>query len=328
MKKPKKDEGGAASRLDRIGKWAAVSETQACHPLDGPAKMAKEDRDHEGIRLLSRKNFTKETVQDCQDSCLRSANCMSIDYFPESKICNWYDGVCSEAALQANANPDKWFSWGANPEKGSSWRVELERFKSGLTMAEMKRFGEWTPISANMSCERNGDGIEPDFMIKAADLNDCQQHCEKRSQCVAVDFYQETKHCNQYTEACQTPRGSNDGASSYRIERKWLQWKAIDRSRACEENYEGIGHIAHRLNVPEMSTCKDMCTRKADCIAFDFFRDQGHCSLYNEACTGPLSDRHGASSYEMVRKDNMGADQKTKADSGFEVQKGLKLRLY
>lgn len=320
QKKAKKSEGGISFHLDRGASWVDIG--KACHPPAGPSEGAKEDRDHEGIRKLSRKGFMKDTLEECQDSCRRSANCMSIDYFPDSKICNWYDGVCSSPSSGGTSELASNTS-----ERGSSWRLQLERGQSGLTMAEMKRFGEWVAISTDKACARSGDGIEADFMIRTQSLKECQTACQHRSQCVAVDYYSATGNCNQYTEACQTPRDTKDGASSYRIERKWFQWKAIDRSRACEENNEGIGFVAHRLNVPEMTICKDMCTRKADCVAFDFFRDLASCSLYNEACTGPLADRHGASSYELVRKDVVVEEPKTQ-DSGFSVQKGMKMRLY
>lgn len=330
QKTPKKNEGGVSSHLERMGSWVAVDATKPCHHPKGPEQIPKQYRDHDGIGLVSKQKI--ETLEQCQDSCLRRANCMSVDFFENTKLCNMYNGVCSSSFEDEMAGkvPESIEMLRSEPDfKGSSWRLNLDRGVSGLSMAEMKRFGDWVAISTDKACARSGDGVEADFMIRTKSLEECQTKCEHRSQCVAVDYYNATGNCNQYTEACLSPRDARNGASSYRIERKGLQWKAIDQSRACEENNEGIGFISHRLNVPEMSECKDMCLRKADCVAFDFFRELGSCSLYNEACTGPLAQRHGAMSFELERKDVVvEAAPESQTGEGFSVQKGMKLRLW
>ena len=50
-------------------------------------------------------------------------------------------------------------------------------------------------------------------------LQDCQQMCEVRSSCMAVDFYAESGWCNIYEDACTTPLRSEQGSSSYALKR-------------------------------------------------------------------------------------------------------------
>jgi len=77
------------------------------------------------------------------------------------------------------------------------------------------------------------------------------------------------------------------------------QWTVIDGSKACYQNSEGISQTfgAYGFNF---ETCKARCIETAGCKAIDFYRYSGWCSLFDTACSTPMTTWDGASSWRRT----------------------------
>lgn len=79
----------------------------------------------------------------------------------------------------------------------------------------------WIPISAGKACQRCDDmqGAPQPLGHKAPlrDLGACFDACNAVSDCQAVDWFNETKWCTLYAEACTKPTATWSGASSYQV---------------------------------------------------------------------------------------------------------------
>eukprot|EP01065_Artemidia_motanka_P046973 TRINITY_DN7239_c3_g1_i1.p1 TRINITY_DN7239_c3_g1~~TRINITY_DN7239_c3_g1_i1.p1 ORF type:complete len:651 (+),score=197.98 TRINITY_DN7239_c3_g1_i1:102-2054(+) len=74
----------------------------------------------------------------------------------------------------------------------------------------------WRQISGTTSCEENDQGISRTAARwNMPSLESCFAACVDDPECVAVDWYCETKWCNLYSEACANPTDTHQGASSY-----------------------------------------------------------------------------------------------------------------
>jgi len=161
----------------------------------------------------------------------------------------------------------------------------------------------WELISDSKACERNNEGISRTFGQRGFTLESCQARCESTDGCVAIDFYSRSGWCNLYNEACANPlRGGRGSPSSYRREGTPVvttEWEVIDANKACENNREGIQRtFGHRGFTLE--TCQRRCEQTDGCNAIDFYSRSGWCNLYNEACTNPITERGGSSSYRIA----------------------------
>lgn len=79
----------------------------------------------------------------------------------------------------------------------------------------------WVPISYDRACQTSDDPIfKPApfaHRVPMTDVTDCQALCASTSGCQAVDWFNTTRWCNLYTEACQKPTANWDHASAYQI---------------------------------------------------------------------------------------------------------------
>lgn len=80
----------------------------------------------------------------------------------------------------------------------------------------------WIPISLHKACQTSDDvggGPKP-FLASpgmAQGLLACQTLCNSIEGCQAVDWFNETKWCNLYTEPCAQPTAEYSGSSSYQM---------------------------------------------------------------------------------------------------------------
>lgn len=159
--------------------WQVISDSAACQ------------QNGEAINSLT--STTETSLQDCHFRCKKDSRCASVDYFSATGICLLYSEVCTDPR--------------DSHDGASSWRV---------SSAELM----WNEIHKSKACEHSKEGI-PSLSsgTKAESFENCKLRCELRTQCVAIDFYQNTKWCILYTEACLTPLSDVDGASSYYLTR-------------------------------------------------------------------------------------------------------------
>ena len=76
-------------------------------------------------------------------------------------------------------------------------------------------------------------------------------------------------------------------------------WRTISYSRACEKNKENIESVASQW-IESLTQCKRMCFFNSNCIAIDWFKKAKWCNLFEQACTKPLEDKNGASSFMLL----------------------------
>lgn len=275
----------SSSHLERRGSWVPIHEQRACATND------------EGIKRIHHLGARTGTLEQCQASCLKRANCIAVDYYGQSGACAFFDEACEEPLMTGGGS--------------QSWRLEVEKGSPGASVSEMKRIGNWEPIDEHQSCQKNSEGIKPDVTYEASNLDHCKQRCKRRAKCIAVDYYQRTGTCNLYSEACHRPMEKKDGSSSHMITRAGLKFHVIHTMAACEDNEQGVQFVAssrhtnhnraHLVAGGDLKSCKRACARRIDCMAFDFFRETGECNLFHEACTIPLTQSDGASSYRLDR---------------------------
>mmetsp|Transcript_2493 Transcript_2493/g.8469 ORF Transcript_2493/g.8469 Transcript_2493/m.8469 type:complete len:378 (+) Transcript_2493:795-1928(+) len=79
----------------------------------------------------------------------------------------------------------------------------------------------WLPIATHSACQTCEDpGGKPNEMAHKAPLPDvqsCLQFCQEFADCQAVDWFDHTKWCTLYSDACTKPTATWDNASSYQI---------------------------------------------------------------------------------------------------------------
>lgn len=80
----------------------------------------------------------------------------------------------------------------------------------------------WLPISLHKACQTSDDGggSPKPFLAKPAmahGLRACQSLCNSIEGCQAVDWFNETKWCNLYTDPCAQPTAEYSGSSSYQM---------------------------------------------------------------------------------------------------------------
>lgn len=159
----------------------------------------------------------------------------------------------------------------------------------------------WTTTSDAKGCKLNAENITSagvrDQVWSAAS---CREMCERRGSCIAVDYYRFTNVCIFFNDACTTPQTTADGVSSFRIARE-ADWAAIDESAACEANEEDVARFGKPIWVFALDECQQACTRRARCVAVDYFQETGLCSFYSEPCKKPLARDSGASSYRITQ---------------------------
>merc|ERR1719191_2656048 len=78
---------------------------------------------------------------------------------------------------------------------------------------------EWATIHKTKSCQVNKEGISVLGSSTETSLDSCKTACEAQLDCAAIDYYETTKWCNFYDEACSMPLMEQDTASSHRIVR-------------------------------------------------------------------------------------------------------------
>jgi len=155
------------------------------------------ESNHEGISPIEGKSHNVESEQQCKEECAAHDSCAAIDYFRDTMYCVFYNEACMYP-LATHSNPIS------------------SRFK----LADPK----WETINSNKACESNKEGVErmgenDEGGRLENSLASCKQSCWYRLDCMAIDYYRESKWCNFYFEACSTPLSTAAGASSFRLVR-------------------------------------------------------------------------------------------------------------
>jgi hypothetical protein len=78
----------------------------------------------------------------------------------------------------------------------------------------------WQAIDPEAGCYLNNDGLD-DIFLEAfhniTSLTDCREECNVHPDCLAIDYYSITMECLLFSDACETPLVTGDGASSYAL---------------------------------------------------------------------------------------------------------------
>lgn len=103
-----------------------------------------------------------------------------------------------------------------------SWALKLAilcGFVNGAFLVGRLSKPFWIPISMSRACQTNSDRSKPKAwgFSRAKTLEDCKNYCESFSYCQAVDYFNTTGWCSLYSEACESPTASWDGASSWQV---------------------------------------------------------------------------------------------------------------
>jgi len=244
----------------------------------------------EGIKHTAL-NYFVDTEDHCRQLCERRAECIAIDYYVETNCCLFFADECSMP--QATAD--------------------------GASSYKMARQAEWAVIDETHACEGNQEHVKPYMgLTRVVSSEQCKQECERRSRCVAVDYYRTSWYCNLYDVACTHPVADHDGACSFRIVRQLkaqnymelkLQriveakrshaWVPHSRVYACEKNNEGLKPF-WRARVENMAVCSALCADHTLCTAFDYYTEDFECLLYKKLCVKPKASGQGASSWTLA----------------------------
>lgn len=113
---------------------------------------------------------------------------------------------------------------------------------------------EWETISNGAACEQNSQGISRMKGLGGHDLTSCKTLCSSTVGCTAVDFFQKTKWCNLFANACTNPLKVGDGSSSYRRKADLhsdVEYKIVAKHFSLmPDEKEGIRRMSFRGVIP------------------------------------------------------------------------------
>ena len=75
----------------------------------------------------------------------------------------------------------------------------------------------WRTISSSRGCEKNKENIEAVASQWMGTLDQCKRMCFYSSNCVAIDWFRNTKWCNLFDDACKKPLQDQNGAASFKL---------------------------------------------------------------------------------------------------------------
>ena len=152
---------------------------------------------------------------------------------------------------------------------------------------------------------------------------ECKARCEEHSECRAVDYKTSQQLCTWFYRPCDSP--SKKDTASYTLDRgfgprvqiyplEWATllhggtcskaiaciWTPISWTAGCLSNDEGIGMMSEEQSL-SLVECQSACVARMRCAAVDFFKKSGRCILFQYACSKPLQDGEGVSSYRLER---------------------------
>jgi len=158
----------------------------------------------------------------------------------------------------------------------------------------------WVTTSSSRGCGSNLNGAEAmSSRTSVVSAEACRQMCERQGDCLAVDYYKTTETCNFYSQVCLAPLDAENGASSAHLMRE-TEWATISKSKACETNDEGIKPFHTVDNRLSLQDCQEECSRRAGCLAIDYYEVAGSCNLYRASCNSPKATQSGASSFKII----------------------------
>merc|ERR1712110_125153 len=97
--------------------------------------------------------------------------------------------------------------------------------------------------------------------------------------------------CNPGTYQCTSGEGECEASDD---------WVVISSTKACEVNDEGNTRTFGGRGF-SLESCRNRCMTTTGCVAIDFYTVSGWCNLFNQACTNPLRQKAGSSSYKLVQ---------------------------
>jgi len=220
-----------------------------------------------------------ESPLRCMQICERRWGCLAVDYYAKTKYCNIYRNVCSNPA--------------AEHDGASSYRLKLPT--------------SWEVLSTTAACA-TAKHVHEQRGVQYSSA--CKDLCERRSGCLAVDFYRSLGLCRLFTEACASPQIRRDGSESYAIRRS-VAWAQTKVGKGCESNEDRV-QILDKQSQKDggAGACKSWCANKEKCRGVDYYEKTGWCMLYEHACVRPKAAHDGVSSWHVVRE---GMEQPTSA---------------
>lgn len=158
------------------------------------------------------------------------------------------------------------------------------------------------------ACEENYNGISRINGARDMSYNQCTQWCDNTPRCQAIDYYQYTDWCNLYSESCNNPITTKDGATHHvrnapvppavPVRGVTMEYSLVNYA-ACEDNYDGIPRLDGIPNI-YFNECTARCDNDPRCEAIDYFYDTNWCNLFADSCGQGWMTKDGASHWIRV----------------------------
>eukprot|EP01064_Diplonema_japonicum_P014854 TRINITY_DN2253_c2_g1_i1.p1 TRINITY_DN2253_c2_g1~~TRINITY_DN2253_c2_g1_i1.p1 ORF type:complete len:1110 (+),score=313.86 TRINITY_DN2253_c2_g1_i1:84-3413(+) len=175
--------------------WRPISVVAAC--------------DGKGGALLSTERDTKD-LNACFELCESTSECLSVDWFCQTKSCMLYAAPCGAPGTVHHGSS----SYELMPTQATG---SLECSQCGECPAQLKPGQSATAISVTAACDGNDEGVGSYKEPKVASLSECITACSADAECKAVDWFCQVRTCKLYKKACNTPKATFHGASSFTV---------------------------------------------------------------------------------------------------------------